>query len=110
MGSFALPGGSNPAIGLAAPQAYNPQSESMLSMENILNGGFWDSMLVPGFSTTLEGLSGGMVYAPAGSAFISQFHSPVHSRVQSPRLGPPQPPVDGLEEKVHFGGALAIDC
>ena len=48
MGSFALPGGSNPAVGLAAPQAYNPQSESMLSMENILNGGFWDSMLVPG--------------------------------------------------------------
>lgn len=44
MGSFALSGGSTPA-GLAAPQAYNSQSESML---NILNGGFWDSMLVPG--------------------------------------------------------------
>lgn len=126
MGSFALSGGSTPA-GLAAPQAYNSQSESML---NILNGGFWDSMLVPGtflpsvcdlvlmwfracgvgFSTTLEGLSGGMVYAPAGSAFISQFHSPIHSRVQSPRLGPPHPPVDGLEEKVHYGEGLAVDC
>jgi hypothetical protein len=48
MGSYAVPGGSNPAAGLAAPQAYNSQSESVLSMENILNGGFWDSMLVPG--------------------------------------------------------------
>jgi len=47
MGSYPLPGGSNPAVGLAAPQTY-PQSSSMLSMENILNGGFWDSMLVPG--------------------------------------------------------------
>lgn len=43
-----VPGGSNPTAGLAAPQTYNPQSESTLSMENILNGGFWDSMLVPG--------------------------------------------------------------
>jgi len=48
MGSYAVPGGSNPAAGLAAPQTYNSQSESVLSMENILNGGFWDSMLVPG--------------------------------------------------------------
>lgn len=47
MGPFALPGGSNP---LATPQAYNPQSSGVLSMENILNGGFWDSMLVPGTS------------------------------------------------------------
>ena len=47
-GSFALPGGSNPAAGLVV-QTYNPQnSGAVLSMENILNGGFWDSMLVPG--------------------------------------------------------------
>jgi hypothetical protein len=50
MGSFTLAGGSNPAAGLAAPQTYNQQASSMLSMENIINGGFWDSMLVPGAS------------------------------------------------------------
>ena len=48
MGSFPLPGGSNPAAGLVS-QPYHPQnSGGGLSMENILNGGFWDSMLVPG--------------------------------------------------------------
>jgi hypothetical protein len=59
MGSFALPGGSNHATGLAAPQAYNQQGSSTLSMENILNSGFWDSMLVPGtflsLATTVRG-------------------------------------------------------
>lgn len=58
-----------------------------------------------GFSTTLEGLSGGMVYAPAGSAFISRYHSPVHSRGQSPRLRP----VDGLEQKAHYREGLTVD-
>ena len=53
MGSYVLPGGSNPAAGLAAPQPYIPQGSSTLSMENILNGGFWDSMLVPGTFLTL---------------------------------------------------------
>jgi len=48
MGSYTLPGGPNPAAGLPTPHTYNPQNSSGLSMENILNGGFWDSMLVPG--------------------------------------------------------------
>jgi len=110
MDPFPLPGGPTLAAGLAASQAYNPQNSSMLSMENILNDGFWDSMLVPGFSTTLEGLSGGMVYAPAGSGFISRFHSPVHSRVQTPGLVPTQPAVDGLEQKSHYGDALGVNA
>ncbi|EJD53110.1 hypothetical protein AURDEDRAFT_110871 [Auricularia subglabra TFB-10046 SS5] len=43
----------------------------MMSMDSILSNGFWDSMLVPGYSNSLEGLSGGFVFGAGGSGLIT---------------------------------------
>ncbi|PVG04452.1 hypothetical protein CPB86DRAFT_693451 [Serendipita vermifera] len=56
-----------------------------MSLDSLLSSGFWDSMLVPGFSNTLEGMSGGFIYGPGGSGYISRWHSPSGSRRQTPR-------------------------
>ncbi|KIM33134.1 hypothetical protein M408DRAFT_325955 [Serendipita vermifera MAFF 305830] len=58
-----------------------------MSLDSFLSAGFWDSMLVPGFSNTLEGMSGGFIYGPGGSGYISRWHSPSNSRRQSPKTG-----------------------
>jgi len=42
-----------------------------LSMDNIFSGGFWDNVLIPGYSSGLEGLSGGFVYGTGGSGMIT---------------------------------------
>lgn len=64
-----------------------------MSLDSLLTPGFWDSMLVPGtyilqssseedlyvisgFSDTLGGMSGGVIYGPGGSGVISRWHSP----------------------------------
>ncbi|KAI0077103.1 hypothetical protein K474DRAFT_1621646 [Panus rudis PR-1116 ss-1] len=52
-----------------APQ--QAEDMSMLSMDSILSTSFWDSVLVPGYSNTLEGLSGGFVYGAGGSGLIT---------------------------------------
>ncbi|KZS89974.1 hypothetical protein SISNIDRAFT_416396 [Sistotremastrum niveocremeum HHB9708] len=57
--------------------AVDIESPDMLSMDSVLSAGFWDSVLVPGYSNTLEGLSGGVVYGAGGSGLIT------------PRLGTP---------------------
>ncbi|KAG1734300.1 fungal-specific transcription factor domain-containing protein [Suillus lakei] len=58
----------------------------MLSMENILSNGFWDSVLVPGYSDTMEGLSGGFVFGAGGSGLITPgwLPSPVPSGQNTP--------------------------
>ncbi|CAG8636734.1 17292_t:CDS:2, partial [Acaulospora colombiana] len=60
-------------------------SGAPMSLDSLLSSGFWDSMLVPGFSNTLEGMSGGFIYGPGGSGYISRWHSPSGSRRQTPR-------------------------
>lgn len=83
-----------------APTLGLDQSAPM-SLDSFLSAGFWDSMLVPGmlhfflsqprliiitgFSNTLEGMSGGFIYGPGGSGFISRLHSPIGSRRQTPK-------------------------
>ena len=77
----------------------------MLSMDTILNGGFWDNVLVPGkfiayrrsvyrsmrpfkgYSNAMEGLSGGFVYGVGGSGVITPHlgMTPIASRMNSPR-------------------------
>ncbi|KZV65923.1 hypothetical protein PENSPDRAFT_586074 [Peniophora sp. CONT] len=59
----------------------------MLSMDTILNGGFWDNVLVPGYSNAMEGLSGGFVYGVGGSGVITPHlgMTPMASRMNSPR-------------------------
>ncbi|TBU50302.1 fungal-specific transcription factor domain-containing protein [Dichomitus squalens] len=59
---------------------------SMLSMESILTSEFWDSVLVPGSSNSVESLSGGFVYGAGGSGFITPrlWMSPLPSAVGSP--------------------------
>lgn len=44
---------------------------SMLSMDSILSADFWDNVLVPGSSNTLESLSNGFVYGAGGSGLIT---------------------------------------
>ncbi|KAG0695278.1 fungal-specific transcription factor domain-containing protein [Suillus ampliporus] len=64
-----------------------PSSDmGMLSMENILSNGFWDSVLVPGYSDTMEGLSGGFVFGAGGSGLITPgwLPSPVPSGQNTP--------------------------
>ncbi|KAI1794724.1 fungal-specific transcription factor domain-containing protein [Ganoderma leucocontextum] len=59
---------------------------SMMSMDSILSSDFWDSVLVPGSSNSVESLSGGFVYGIGGSGFITprMWMSPVPSTVGSP--------------------------
>ncbi|KAG9039454.1 hypothetical protein FRB95_010743 [Tulasnella sp. JGI-2019a] len=58
---------------------------NMFSMDNILGNGFWDSVLIPGYSNSFEGLSGGFAYGPGGSGFITpKVNSPVNSGANSP--------------------------
>ncbi|KZT09576.1 uncharacterized protein LAESUDRAFT_722542 [Laetiporus sulphureus 93-53] len=58
---------------------------SMLSMDSILSADFWDSVLVPGSSNTLEGLSNGFVYGAGGSGLITPrfWSSPLPSMPES---------------------------
>ncbi|THH20910.1 hypothetical protein EW146_g561 [Bondarzewia mesenterica] len=64
-------------------------SMGMLSMDNILSGGFWDNVLVPGYSNPMEGLSGGFVYGAGGSGFITPHFggTPAVSGANSPARG-----------------------
>ncbi|KAH7889471.1 fungal-specific transcription factor domain-containing protein [Phlebopus sp. FC_14] len=64
--------------------------EGMLPMENILSNGFWDSVLVPGFSDTMEGLSGGFVFGAGGSGLITPgwLPSPLPSGSNTPSRDP----------------------
>ncbi|KAH8813625.1 fungal-specific transcription factor domain-containing protein [Flagelloscypha sp. PMI_526] len=65
----------------------NPSSNDSL---NILSSGFWDSMLVPGYST-MDGFSGGFVFGAGGSGLITPKlgGTPVHSGRTSPIGGVP---------------------
>uniref|UniRef100_A0A8H8CNI7 Zn(2)-C6 fungal-type domain-containing protein n=1 Tax=Psilocybe cubensis TaxID=181762 RepID=A0A8H8CNI7_PSICU len=67
--------------------APNPSEDSMgaLTMENILSSGFWDSMLVPGYSG-MDGLAGGFVFGAGGSGLITpRFgNSPMQSGANTP--------------------------
>jgi len=67
--------------------ATQPDDLGMLSMDSILSGGFWDNVLVPGYSNTMEGLSGGFVYGVGGSGFIAPHYgeAPTMSAMDSPR-------------------------
>jgi len=62
----------------------------MLSMENIFSNGFWDSVLVPGYSDAMEGLSGGFVFGAGGSGLITPgwLPSPLPSGHSSPSRDP----------------------
>ncbi|KAI6109599.1 fungal-specific transcription factor domain-containing protein [Pisolithus sp. B1] len=64
---------------------------NMYSMEHWLSNGFWDSVLVPGYSDAMEGLSGGFVFGAGGSGLITPglLPSPVPSGCNTPaRPGP----------------------
>lgn len=50
-------------------------SLGLLSMDSILSGGFWDNVLVPGYSNPMEGISGGFVYGAGGPGFIAPHYS-----------------------------------
>jgi hypothetical protein len=67
--------------------APNPSEDAMgmLTMENILSSGFWDSMLVPGYNS-MDGLSGGFVFGAGGSGLITPRFggSPLQSGTNTP--------------------------
>lgn len=67
--------------------APHPSEDSLgvLTMENILSSGFWDSMLVPGYNS-MDGLSGGFVFGANGSGLITPRFggSPMQSGANTP--------------------------
>ncbi|KAJ3526783.1 hypothetical protein NM688_g8218 [Phlebia brevispora] len=73
-----------------APNPSEDHLGSMLTMDSILSASFWDSVLVPGYSNTMEGISGGFVYGAGGSGLItprmgvsplpSGFNTPSHNK------------------------------
>ncbi|KIJ24429.1 hypothetical protein M422DRAFT_62342 [Sphaerobolus stellatus SS14] len=71
-----------------APQHTEENPTQLLSMDNIFNNDFWDNVLVPGYSNTLEGLSGGFVYGQGGNSMYiaSRLTTPIVSRVNSPMM------------------------
>ncbi|KAG6336922.1 hypothetical protein ID866_2160 [Astraeus odoratus] len=68
----------------------------MFSMENFLSNGFWDSVLVPGYSDTMEGLSGGFVFGAGGSGLITPglLPSPLPSGSNTPSRTDPNGSMD----------------
>ncbi|PAV23778.1 hypothetical protein PNOK_0084600 [Pyrrhoderma noxium] len=71
-----------------APTNPHGDASGMLTMDSILSGNFWDSVLVPGYSNTLEGLSGGFVYGAGGSGLITpRLATPQHSGANTPLTG-----------------------
>jgi len=58
----------------------------MLTMENLLSAGFWDSMLVPGYGS-MDAMSGGFVFGAGGSGLITPRFgiSPAGSGACTPR-------------------------
>lgn len=83
-----------------------PQDDGLFSMENFLSNGFWDSVLVPGYSDSMEGLSGGFVYGAGGSGLITPglLHSPMHSGSNTP----PRADANGMMDfgQQHLGATL----
>ncbi|KAF8582334.1 hypothetical protein K439DRAFT_1413481 [Ramaria rubella] len=64
------------------------ETSGLMSMESILSNDFWDSVLVPGYSNTLEGLSGGFVYGAGGNSvyIASRLGTPIVSATHSPLI------------------------
>ncbi|KAL5511348.1 hypothetical protein ACEPAH_4564 [Sanghuangporus vaninii] len=88
----------------------NPQEDlsGMLSMDSILSTGFWDSVLVPGFSNSLEGLSGGFVYGAGGSGLITpRIATPQQSGANTPMTGHRMTPVPEGTVNTAFEGQSA---
>ncbi|KAH9048576.1 fungal-specific transcription factor domain-containing protein [Lactarius hengduanensis] len=72
--------------------AHPEDSLGLLSMDSLLSGGFWDNVLVPGYSNPMEGISGGFVYGAGGSSSFIAPHfgeTPTMSAVASPRRAVP---------------------
>ncbi|KAI0958055.1 hypothetical protein AcW1_006243 [Taiwanofungus camphoratus] len=72
------------------PPTMAPIPMDLMSMDSILTSEFWDSVLVPGSSSTLESLSNGFVYGAGGSGLITprMWMSPLPSITNSPaRVG-----------------------
>ncbi|KAI0636582.1 fungal-specific transcription factor domain-containing protein [Trametes polyzona] len=69
-----------------APAPQNGMDMNMLSMDSILSADFWDSVLLPGSSHSLESLSGGFVYGAGGSGLITprMWMSPLPSGANTP--------------------------
>ncbi|EIN07126.1 hypothetical protein PUNSTDRAFT_89209 [Punctularia strigosozonata HHB-11173 SS5] len=91
-----------------APSLHS-HANDLLSMDTILSSGFWDSVIVPGYSNTLDSLSGGFVYGAGGSGFITPRlgFSPAASGAQTPvhATSPTSAPVhEGLH---NINAALA---
>ncbi|EIW60220.1 uncharacterized protein TRAVEDRAFT_145442 [Trametes versicolor FP-101664 SS1] len=99
-----------------APPQQHGMDVNMLSMDSILSADFWDSVLVPGSSHSLESLSGGFVYGANGSGLITprMWMSPLPSGANTPARGGEHghhhhqdggPPAGELGLEVPFSGS-----
>ncbi|KAI0780530.1 fungal-specific transcription factor domain-containing protein [Trametes elegans] len=90
--SFAYSGEMGPVADMStfpptmAPAPHGMDMGNVLSMDSILSADFWDSVLVPGSSHSLESLSGGFVYGAGGSGLITprMWMSPLPSGATTP--------------------------
>lgn len=76
---------------------------NMYSMEHWLSNGFWDSLLVPGYSDAMEGLSGGFVFGAGGSGLITPglLPSPVPSGCNTPARPDPNGAMDFGQQNLN---------
>jgi len=89
---------------MAAFTAAEENMNGMMSMDSIFSNNFWDSVLVPGYSNTLEGLSGGFVFGAGGSGLITPRWSqtPIVSGTNTPPSGGPASQLTQLEINTAF--------
>ncbi|EPQ57784.1 hypothetical protein GLOTRDRAFT_71665 [Gloeophyllum trabeum ATCC 11539] len=77
LSDFQFGGEMGPAVDITtfpptmAPSHASEDANGMLSIDSILSTGFWDNVLIPGYSSSFEGLSGGFVYGAGGSGLIT---------------------------------------
>ncbi|KAG8970236.1 hypothetical protein FRC03_010426 [Tulasnella sp. 419] len=86
------------------PPTADANDMGMFNMDHFLANGFWDNVLIPGYSHSFDGLSGGFVYGPGGSGFITpKFATPVASGANSPHQPGMAPPLTPGSLNAAFG-------
>lgn len=108
MNDYEFPGEMGPAEDITTfPPTMAPlppdDGMNMYSMEHWLSNGFWDSLLVPGYSDAMEGLSGGFVFGAGGSGLITPglLPSPVPSGCNTPARPDPNGAMDFGQQNLN---------
>lgn len=71
---------------MAPSNGTGDDEQAYMSMDSILSTNFWDNVLVPGYSNSMDALSGGFVFGAGGSGLITPRvgGTPIHSGSNTP--------------------------